>query len=652
MVGTAGHIDHGKTELVRLLTGCDTDRLKEEKQRGMSIDLGFAPCSLADNANVGIVDVPGHERFIRNMVAGASSIDVVLLVVAADDGVMPQTREHFEVVQLLGVKRGLIALTKIDLVDQDRREKAIGQIRDLIQGTFLQDAEIASVSSITGQGFDNFYEALNKVVAQTPRRNTQGVFRLPIERVFAVKGYGTVVTGVPASGQVQLGDQLELIRAVSDEQDPNRRVSCRVRGLQVFGKDTECGLAGECVAVNTAHVPSGKIGRGDALVTPGYFQPTQILTAQLTLLNRMKKPLAKRTPIALHVGTSERQGKAVLLDRKALAPGESCPVQLLLDGAVVAGPGDRFVIRTHSPRMTIGGGVVVDTTWPKRRKLNETELNTFRSRRESLGDPQQTVICLAKQTAGKGIAKRDLQYASELKPEQFSSCLERALADATLLSWDQGRMIVHSEELLQIQKKLLLLLKQWHEVQPQKSAFAVEELGKQLDLAQGILAVVVDRLLAGNQLKGDEWQVGLPEVQHEPVGPAIKIEDVYRRCAARPPKFEELPRLAGIEQNEAELGFNVLIEQAKLLRISDKYVMLSETVEAARSVLVSYLQEHRELISAEYKTLIDSERKFAIGLLDYFDRLGITIRRGNIRVLGGKPDAKLRSLVGNKNSRK
>ncbi|MCK4851166.1 MAG: selenocysteine-specific translation elongation factor, partial [Phycisphaerae bacterium] len=415
MVGTAGHIDHGKTELVKLLTGCDTDRLKEEKQRGMSIDLGFAPCSLADNANVGIVDVPGHERFIRNMVAGASSIDVVLLVVAADDGVMPQTREHLEVVQLLGVKRGLVALTKIDIVDEARRQRAIEQIRELTRGTFLEGAQIAPVSSITAEGFDGFYEALSEVVAQTPRRDTQGVFRLPIERVFAVKGYGTVVTGVPASGQVQLGDQLELIRVGSAAQDPSHRLTCRVRGLQVFGKDTRCGLAGQCVAVNLAQVGSGEIGRGDALVSKGYFQPTQIVTGELSLLSRVTKPLARRTPVALHVGTSERQAKAVLLDRKELVAGDSCPVQFLLDGPIVAGPTDRFVIRIHSPRMTIGGGVVVDTGMPRQRKLSESKLHGFWARRQSLGDPQATVVHLVRQAGSKGISRGDLQYASELK---------------------------------------------------------------------------------------------------------------------------------------------------------------------------------------------------------------------------------------------
>ena len=649
MVGTAGHIDHGKTELVKLLTGCDTDWLKEEKQRGMSIDLGFAPCSLADNANVGIVDVPGHERFIRNMVAGASSIDVVLLVVAADDGVMPQTREHLEVVQLLGVHRGLIALTKIDLVDQPRRDRAIEQIHSLVSGTFLQDAPILGVSSITGEGFDNFYEALNKAVSQTPRRDVQGVFRLPIERVFSVKGYGTVVTGVPAGGQIQMGEQLDLICLGSSETGGSRRLSCRVRGLQVFGRDTECGLAGQCVAVNIAQIDAGQIARGDALVSPGYFQPTHVVTGEFALLSRTIKPLAKRTPVTLHVGTSERQAKAVLLDRRELVAGQSCPAQFLLNVPVVAGPGDRFVVRTHSPRITIGGGVIVDTTLRPRRKLTENGLNEFSARRQTLGNPQATVLHLARQAGKEGISKSDLQHASELKPQQFAACLQQGLNDRTLLSWQAGRMIAHAEVLKDLGQLLIKLLRELHEATPHKTTFVAEEICKQLRVPQALFAILIENLLADGQLRGDDFQIGLADPQYQPAPPqqraAEAVENIYRRCAARPPKLDELAGLARLDQPTAESGFRVLIEQGKLLQISDKFAMHAEVVNQARRTLVEHLRKNSQLISAEYKNLINSERKFAIGLLDYFDRLGITIRRGNIRVLGGKPDAKLRSFA-------
>ena len=649
MVGTAGHIDHGKTQLVKLLTGCDTDRLKEEKARGMSIDLGFAPCSLADNANVGIVDVPGHERFIRNMVAGASSIDVVLLVVAGDDGVMPQTREHFEVVQLLGVKRGLVALTKIDIVDQDRRQAALDSIRDLIRGTFLQDAPVVAVSSITGEGFDDFYEALNRVVARTRPRSSEGVFRLPIERVFTVKGYGTVVTGVPASGQVQLHEQLELIRLASHDRSTHSRTACRVRGLQVYGRDADCGFAGQCVAVNIANPGTVPIARGDALVSPGYFEPTHILTGELDLLRRIAKPLPKRTRVAVHVGTSECQGKLVLLDRKELAAGDSCPAQILLDAPVVAGPGDRFVIRTHSPRMTIGGGVVVETTLTGRRKFSDKDLDLFRSRLVSLGDPEPTIVCLARQAGPEGIARSDLQYSSQLKPEKFLPLLDRLLASGTLLSWLDGRMILHPDPLAGLKHRLLVELDNQHAEHPNKTAFVVNELRQLLDISPGPFDLAVRGLISDGQITGDLSAVGLPDtacdLPPDQQTAVTKIEDFYRTSGTTTCKNEELSQLTGIELAQAKSSFDILIERGTLIRITDKFTMHVDVVETAREILVGHLRQHKELVSAQYKDLIDSQRKYAIGLLDYFDRLGISIRRGNSRFLGGKPDATLRNLV-------
>lgn len=649
MVGTAGHIDHGKTELVKLLTGCDTDRLKEEKQRGMSIELGFAPCALADNTRVGIVDVPGHERFIRNMVAGASSIDVVLLVVAADDGVMPQTREHLEVVELLGVKRGLIALTKIDIAEQASQSRAIEQIRELTRGTFLQDAAIAPVSSITGQGFDGFYEALSEVVNHTPGRNTQGVFRLPIERVFAVKGYGTVLTGVPASGEVQLGEQLELIHLRSSQETATQRISCRVRGLQVFGRDTERGLAGQCVAVNIAHVGSGQIGRGDALVEPGYFQQTEILTGRMKLLSRLKKRLAKRTPATLHVGTSERQCKMVLLDRSELAGGHCCPVQFLLDRPVLAGAGDRFVLRTHSPRMTIGGGVIVETRMTKRRKLYGTDLQQFQHRLQTLGNADATVEHLIKQAGAGGVSRNELQYAAGLKSAQLASCLENALAREAVKVFNQQKMFIHRETLKQLKVRLLELLESLHQANPNTALFSAEHLQSQLDVPGQLFEILANELLASGKVHGDNIQLGLPEAQGQLSGPDRQatqaVERVYLRCRARPPKKEELAQLSGQEEAAAGRGLDILIQQGTLLQISDKFAMHADVVGQARDVLVRYLREHGQLASAEYKDLIDSERKFAIALLDYFDRLGISIRRGSSRFLGGNPDASLRTLV-------
>jgi selenocysteine-specific elongation factor len=300
--------------------------------------------------------------------------------------------------------------------------------------------------------------------------------------------------------------------------------------------------------------------------------------------------------------------------------------------------------------MTIGGGVVVDTGMAPRRKLSESESRAFWARRQGLGDPQATVVHLVAQAGSKGISRDDLQYASELKAEQFGLCLERALADGTLLAWDEGRMIIHAEALKELEKRLLELLRKEHEAAPKRLAFAVDQLQGQLGAAEGTLAMVIEGLLERGQLQGDAWQVGLAEARYE-LSPAERdgakaVERVYRGCGARPPKFEELAEMAGVDEATAELGLKILFEQGRLLQISEKFAMHAEVVGRARDVLVSYLREHGQLISAEYKNLIDSERKFAISLLDYFDRFGISIRRGNSRFLGGKPEASLRSLAG------
>ena len=649
MVGTAGHIDHGKTELVKLLTGCDTDRLKEEKQRGMSIELGFAPCRLADNTRVGIVDVPGHERFIRNMVAGASSIDVVLLVVAADDGVMPQTREHLEVVELLGVRRGLVALTKIDIADEDRQRRAIEQIVELTKGTFLEGAVTVPVSSVTGEGYEGFYEALNEVVNHTPGRNTQGVFRLPVERVFAVKGYGTVLTGVPASGEVRLGEEVDLVHLRSSQETATQRAACRVRGLQVFGQDTDRGLAGQCVAVNIAHVGSGEIARGDALVEPGYFHETEVLTGQMKLMIRMKKRLAKRTPVTVHVGTSERQCKMVLLDRGELSGGDCCPVQFLLERPVLAGAGDRFVVRTHSPRMTIGGGVVIDTQMSKRRKLYGIDLEQFQERVEAMGDVAATVEHLIRAAGGSGVFRKELQYAAGLKSGQLDSCLEDALAGGAVRAFDQKRMLIHRDALEELKESIVGMLESLHKANPNTALFPAEKIQGEMGVGGQLFELLVEDCLASGKVRGDNSQLGLAEAQGELGGQeraaATAVEKVYLDCGARPPKREELSELAGVGKEVAERGADILVKQGKLLQISEKFAMHAEIVGKARDVLVGTLREHGQLVSAEYKNLIDSERKFAIALLDYFDRLGISIRRGNSRFIGGNPDASLRSFI-------
>ena len=346
VIGTAGHIDHGKSTLVRALTGIDPDRLKEEKARGLTIDLGFAPLTLPDGRLVGIIDVPGHERFIKNMVAGASGIDLVVLVVAADDGVMPQTREHLSIMGLLGVKRGMIVLTKIDIVDEEMVELAEEDVRETVAGTFLEDAPLYRVSAISGEGFEPFKDALFAAAGKVEPRAADGVFRMPIQRVFTAKGFGTIVTGIPLSGSVKVGDTLEVLPG---------GMKGKVRGIQAYKQKWESARAGHSTAINLSDVSHKEVKRGCVASEPGFYRAARLIGARLTMLAHLDRPLQNRAAIRLHTGTIEAVGEVILLDAVELQPGETGLVQIRLEEPVVCAPGDAFILRLASPLMSLGG---------------------------------------------------------------------------------------------------------------------------------------------------------------------------------------------------------------------------------------------------------------------------------------------------------
>jgi selenocysteine-specific elongation factor len=372
IVGTAGHIDHGKTALVRRLTGIDTDRLKEEKERGISIDLGFAHLVLPSGARVGIVDVPGHERFVKNMLAGATGIDVALLVVAADEGVKPQTREHLAIVDLLGIRRGVVALTKTDLAPPERIARARDKVTELLRGTGLEGAPILPVSAVTGDGVAALLEALDQAAASAAERGAGRPARLPIDRVFAIEGIGTVVTGTLWSGTIRAGDSLQIL--------PSGR-SVRVRRVEVHDAEVPAATAGQRTAVALHGAGREEIERGEWLVAPGGYRAAESLDVRLTMLpgDSRERALATRTRLRVHLGASEVLGRAVLLEGESLEPGTSAYAQLRLEHAVVAAPGDRLVLRSYSPAVTIAGAVVIDPAPPRRSRLGSGDLERLKT---------------------------------------------------------------------------------------------------------------------------------------------------------------------------------------------------------------------------------------------------------------------------------
>ena len=361
-LGTAGHIDHGKTALVKCLTGCETDRLREERERGMSIDLGYAPCTIGD-LEIGIVDVPGHEHFVKTMVAGAAGMDGVILVVAADDGVMPQTREHLEILTLVGIRHGLVALTKIDRVAADDLELVRAELADYVKGTFLDGAPILPVSSVTGQGYDHFHEVLATLVGQITPKSKGGVFRLPVDRAFSAQGFGTVVAGIPVCGQAHIGDELVVLP---------HNLTGRVKRVEVYGRASDTVMAGQCAALNVGHWQSGAIRRGDTVTLPGYFSPQVWYVCQLRLLPRNKLRLKQGGEVKFHTGTTEIGAAIYNLEQGELHEAGEYLVQVRTQAPVVAGPGDRFILRSLSPMRTIGGGTIIEA---ESRRLKRTRPN-------------------------------------------------------------------------------------------------------------------------------------------------------------------------------------------------------------------------------------------------------------------------------------
>ncbi|HEU5393646.1 MAG TPA: selenocysteine-specific translation elongation factor, partial [Candidatus Methylomirabilis sp.] len=422
IVGTAGHIDHGKTSLVKALTGIDTDRLKEEKERGISIELGFAHLTLASGLRLGIVDVPGHERFVKTMLAGVGGIDLVVLVIAADEGIMPQTREHLHICRLLQIPRGLVALTKRDLVDPDWLEMVAEEIRIFLKGTFLEGAPILPVSATTGAGLEALKAALAAVAAETEPKRVEGIFRLPIDRVFTMRGFGTVITGTLLAGSLKIGDEVAVL--------PEGARS-RVRRLQVHGETVEQAFAGQRTAVNLPGVEVSGIARGSLLCFPGALHPSIAMDASLTLLADAPRPLKNRSRVRFHLGTSELLARVVLLDREELEPGQSAYVHYRLESPGAALPQDRYVIRSYSPAVTIGGGIILDPAPPERRRKRQEILDHLRVLEQ--GSPADRLERLLLQAGGTPIGPEALRGASDLEPGLLGEALTKLLAERRIV---------------------------------------------------------------------------------------------------------------------------------------------------------------------------------------------------------------------------
>jgi selenocysteine-specific elongation factor len=626
IVGTAGHIDHGKSTLVEVLTGTNPDRLEEEKRRGITIDLGFAFLDLP-GARLGFVDVPGHERFVRNMLAGVGGIDLVLLVIAADESIKPQTREHFDICRLLGIPRGIVALTKADLVDADVLGLVKLEIEDFARGSFLEGTPIVPVSARTGAGLDAMKQELARAALQTPAKDASRHFRLPIDRAFAMKGFGTVVTGTLVSGAVKTEDEVELY--------PLRK-KVRVRGLHSGGKPVARAVAGQRTAVNLAGVEREEIQRGMVLAPAGIFEPTTRLDGRLALLGSARA-LKNRARVHFHQGTAEAIADVILLGSDDLAPGETALAQLQLDHPVLLLPGDRFILRQFSPVVTIGGGTVLDARPPRHRR-NDPAVAAFLTTLERGG--RDEILSALAEAAPQGMTLAQIVARTGWTEPEARAAVQK-LVEAKRLRWisEQPPAVASAQSVAACGGAIRKAVEEFHRANPLLPGIPKQELRARAGKARMeiFLAALDDLAKAkGVTVAGDLVQRAGREIALAPEEAKAKelIEHEFATAGLTVPSFKTVLEKLPVEPARAQKILQILLREKALVKVTEELIFHSTAVVRLRELLAKYRKERGERLPIPvFKELTGITRKYAIPLLEYLDRERVTRRVGDERVI-------------------
>jgi selenocysteine-specific elongation factor len=629
ILGTAGHIDHGKTSLIKAATGIDTDRLKEEKLRGITIELGFASLNLPGGQQLGIVDVPGHEKFVKNMVAGATGIDLVVMVIAADEGVMPQTREHMEICTLLGVEHGLVVLSKIDMVDEEWRELALEDVKDFTKGTFLQESPIIPVSSTTGQGIDDFIKTLDALCTRIPERLPSSLFRLPVDRVFTMRGFGTVITGTLVSGKVRVGDDIMIYPS---------GITSRVRGIQVYNQSVNEAQAGMRTAVNFQGLEKSAVSRGEVLSNPGALKSSYMIDVWAHLLKSNQKPLKNRTQVRFHSGTSEILANLILLDRQEILPGESVAAQMRLDAPVALVKDDHFVIRSYSPIRTIGGGQVINPIPPKHKRF---KLEIVKALSDLAAKAPEEVIAYHLRESGyRGVSFSDLKIMSNVSEKQLEAIMQQLLSNKKVIAADkEKRTYIHEEVFNNLMQTIVEYLENYHNANPLKAGMLKEELKSKFPASMGPKLFN----LAFNQLNKDDKIVQEGKtvrlVRHkvslkiDQADAHKKILTTYSSSGLTPPYFKDLAKSLNMDTAQAKDVLKLLVDEGKLIKVKEDLYFHKEAVDAFKKKLIDYLTAHEEITTPKLKEIAGVTRKYLIPIIEYFDSQNVTIRVGDVRKL-------------------
>lgn len=628
MIGTAGHIDHGKSTLVQALTGTDPDRWAEEKARGMTIDLGFARMDLPDGRRVGIVDVPGHERFIRNMVAGATGIDIVILVVAADDGVMPQTREHLSIMQMLGVARGFVALTKVDIVDPEMAELAEEDVRETVVGTFLEGEPILHVSAMTGLGMDELRALLMSMASEAEPRQSEGVFRMPVQRVFSARGFGTILTGIPMTGVLSVGDVVEVL--------PSGQKG-KVRGIQAYHESSDTARAGHSTALNISDIDHHQVQRGDVVAAPGFFKPQLMVGASLLVLGELPLPVVNRMQVRVHTGTADAIGEMVLLDAEELQGGQEGLVQFRMEAPLVCAPGDRFVVRLASPAMTLGGGVILEESRYRLKRFKTFIIDELVRQASSLGSTAALLEALLVRSPERWASLEEMAMGVKRPRGETEELLQSLATEGKVVDMGKAKWI-HAETLSLCQVELQEGLEGWFEENPLRARMDIRDLRARLKLDPALIGVLLEReaeegkvvlstggfvALAGREVALD------PEVARLRDGVLMALKE----GRFQPPSPDELAAAQSAPRASIDTILKLGVDEGAVTHIGAELYLSGDVVEEARQAVIANCQANGHLEIPELRDALGTTRKFLIPILEQFDTEGLTLRQAGRRVL-------------------
>lgn len=630
IIGTAGHIDHGKTTLIRALTGRETDTLKEEKDRGISINLGFTYFDLPSGRRAGIIDVPGHEKFVKNMLAGVSSVDVVMLVIAADEGIMPQTREHFEILQLLNVKKGIVVLTKADMVDEDWLSMIQEDVASEFQGTFLENAPVCVVDSKSKRGIPELISLVDEITCEAEAKDTEGHFRLPVDRSFSVSGFGTVVTGTVISGCISEGDTVEIYPS---------KVVTKVRGIQVHEQSVRTAEAGQRCALNLANVKTKDAGRGDVVSLQNLMEPSLMVDCKLYYLKSAGKPLENRQRVRLYHGTDEILCRVVILDKEEVQPGEEAFVQLRLEKPLTAQRNDRFVIRSYSPMHTIGGGSIIEPVARKAKQFNEKYIEELKIKES--GKTESILENTVEKLSGSYPEAFDVLKAMGKNVESIDEKLQELVEQNRILKLDDADkpVYIHVNFVHSKTEELTKVLSDYHKTNSLVWGISKEEIKSRV-FGKGIKQKIYDELLQlleqkniiklhGKFVSLHDFQVVYNKDQERM---KKSILDAFKKAGYTSPKYEDL---ASSERNKGEFKkvFDALLMDGLLVKANEECIFERELYEQAKENIIKHIKASGSITAGECRDILGTTRKYAVGLMEHLDNIKITKRIEDKRVL-------------------